>query len=104
MFTDTQRKQHIERIQQFRYIDDVFFSVAFDGFKRGVELILRTVLNDESILVEEIYTQKDVINWYGRSVRLDVFLHLPETKRLTAKFNGKTAEPSRKEQGTTVPS
>ncbi len=51
----------------------MFFSVAFDGFKRGVELILRVVLNDGSIIVEELYTQKDVINWYGRSVRFDVF-------------------------------
>ncbi|MBQ9364566.1 MAG: PD-(D/E)XK nuclease family transposase [Schwartzia sp.] len=73
MLTDNQREKHIERIQRFRYIDDVFFSVAFDGFKRGVELILRTVLNDESIIVEELYTQKDVVNWYGRSVRFDVF-------------------------------
>lgn len=73
MPTDNQRKKHIERIQRFRYIDDVFFSVAFDGFKLGVELILRKVLNDESIIVEELYTQKDVINWYGRSVRFDVF-------------------------------
>lgn len=73
MLTDNQRKKHIEHIQQFRYIDDVFFSVAFDGFKRGVEIILRVVLNDESLIVEELYTQKDVINWYGRSVRFDVF-------------------------------
>ena len=73
MITDRQRENILQKIQSFRYIDDFFFSVSLDGFKPGVELILRTVLNNNRIIVDEIYTQKDVINWYGRSVRFDVF-------------------------------
>ncbi len=73
MITNKQRENLLQKIQSFRYIDDFFFSVSLDGFKPGVELILRTVLNDNHIIVDELYTQKDVINWYGRSVRFDVF-------------------------------
>ncbi len=71
--TKSQREKTLERIQQLRYIDDIFFSVSLDGFKPGIELILRTVMDNDRIIVDELYTQKDVINWYGRSVRFDVF-------------------------------
>ena len=73
MVTNEQRASILQKIHDFRYIDDFFFSVSLDGFKPGVELILRTILNDDRIVVVELYTQKDVINWYGRSVRFDVF-------------------------------
>lgn len=67
------RTKILKAIQKFRFIDDIFFSVAFDGFIPGVELILRTVTGNCRIVAEEVLTQKDVKNWYGKSVRFDVF-------------------------------
>lgn len=60
-------------IQNFRFIDDLFFSIGLNNFKAGIELILRTVKGDDSIVVDEVFTQEDVINWYGKSVCFDVF-------------------------------
>ena len=71
--TDEQRSQILAKIQQFRYIDDLFFSVGLSNFKPGIELILRTVRGDDSIVVDEVFSQEDVINWYGKSVCFDVF-------------------------------
>ena len=51
----------------------IFFSVALDGYKPGVELILRIVTGDERIVVDEVATQKEVLNWYGKGVCFDVF-------------------------------
>ena len=61
------------KIQQFRYIDDLFFSVGLSNFKEGIELILRTVKGDDRISVDEVFTQEEVVNWYGKSVCFDVF-------------------------------
>lgn len=61
------------KIQNFRFIDDLFFSIGLNNYKAGIELILRTVKGDDSIVVDEVFTQEDVINWYGKSVCFDVF-------------------------------
>lgn len=68
------RRKLIETIQNFRLIDDTFFNIYMDGNKSGMELFLRLILDDASIQVKELLTQREVPNMYGRSVRFDVFV------------------------------
>ena len=75
-----QREKILQAIQAFRYIDDFFFNVALDGYKPGIELILRTVMGDNRIVVDEVVTQKDAVNWYGKSVCFDVFASAGDEK------------------------
>lgn len=79
-FTDEQRSLILAKIQEFRYIDDLFFSVGLSNFKAGIELILRTVKGDDSIVVDGVFTQEEVVNWYGKSVCFDVFASSGEEK------------------------
>ena len=68
-----ERQKMIEAIQQFRLIDDVYFSAFFDGDKASMELVLRIILGKPSLHVVEMRAQNEVPNMYGRAVRFDVF-------------------------------
>ena len=68
-------EKFLDKIQRLRYIDDIFLSVALDGYKPGVELILRIVTGIRHLRVLEIYTQKVVTNLYGRGVCFDIFAY-----------------------------
>ena len=59
-----------ERVEGFRPIDDVFFEVLADD-REVCQEILRTILEDKALIVEEVIVQRSVRNIYGRSVRLD---------------------------------
>lgn len=63
-------EEKIAKVKDFRPIDDVFFEVLADDV--GVcEEILRTILEDDKLIVEEVIVQGSKKNIYGRSVRLD---------------------------------
>ncbi|MBR4152294.1 MAG: Rpn family recombination-promoting nuclease/putative transposase [Selenomonadaceae bacterium] len=66
-------KKHCARIQEYCFMDDIFFSVCFDGNKKCVQYILRIILDKEDLIVEEVHSQQTIEIVYGRSVRLDVF-------------------------------
>ncbi len=59
-----------ERVEGFRPIDDVFFEVLADD-REVCQEILRTILEDKALIVEEVIVQRSLKNIYGRSVRLD---------------------------------
>lgn len=64
-----------EKVKNLRPIDDVFFEVLAE--KREVcEEILRTILEDPKLVVNEVVTQSSARNIYGRSVRLDALCTL----------------------------
>lgn len=63
-------EQKIERIKQFRPVDDVFFEVLAKDIPFDQEM-LRLILDDEELIVEDVIVQSDERNLYGRSVRLD---------------------------------
>lgn len=64
-----------EKVQDFRPIDDVFFEVLAKN--KGVcEEMLRTILEDSTLIVEDVIVQSDERNIYGRSVRLDALCTL----------------------------
>ena len=63
-------EQKIERIKRFRPVDDVFFEVLAKDIPFDQEM-LRLILDDEELIVEDVIVQSDERNLYGRSVRLD---------------------------------
>ena len=69
------QKEKIERIKEFRLIDDVFFEV-FASDIQACQEILRTILEDEKLIVNDIIVQSSERNLYGRSVRLDALCTL----------------------------
>ncbi len=72
MKTFEEKKRQVE---EFRPIDDVFFEVLADD-PEVCEEILRTILEDKELTVEEVIVQKSIKNIYGRSVRLDALCML----------------------------
>ena len=65
-------QQDLERIKQFRYMDDDFMSVCLEDNIEGVELILRIVIGREDIKIKSVRTQEPLKNLQGRSAILDV--------------------------------
>lgn len=66
------REEILEKIKEFRLIDDSFMSRVFDENIECTELILRIILNEPDIKVNEVHTQKEIKNLLGHSVRLDI--------------------------------
>ena len=58
------------KVKDLRPIDDVFFE-ALAHNPEVMEEILRTILEDDKLIVKDVIVQSDQRNIYGRSVRLD---------------------------------
>ena len=52
--------------------DDILFGAVFEDLGAAQELV-RTVLDDETIVLKEATTQKDITNVRGHSIRLDMY-------------------------------
>lgn len=63
----------LEKIRQFRLIDDDFFRVCFQDDIEGVAFILRILMDKNDLEVVSCKTQHSVKNLHGHSVILDVF-------------------------------
>lgn len=70
---DPNRSQKLERLKQLRLLDDSLFTKCLDDNAKSMELILGIILNDPSIKVSEVRTQKHIEEIQNRSVRLDIF-------------------------------
>ena len=68
-------EEKLERVKNFRPIDDVFFEVLAEN-KEVLEEMLRTILEDSGLIVLDVITQHSARNIYGRSVRLDALCTL----------------------------
>lgn len=69
---DRKHQEDLERIKNFRLLDDDFFTKCFEGDTECIELVLRIVLNKSDLKVVDVRTQVFVENIKNRSVRLDV--------------------------------
>lgn len=69
-----------KKVRDFRPIDDAFFEVLADdtGF---CQEMLRILLDDEELIVEEVIVQSSERNIYGRSVRLDALCTFEDGKK-----------------------
>lgn len=69
---DRKHEEDLQRLRNFRLLDDDFMTKCFEGNKECIELILRIVLDKPDLRVEDVRTQVFVENLLKRSVRLDV--------------------------------
>ncbi len=69
-----------EVIRRFRPIDDTFFEVLVQKPK-VCEEILRVILQDEELVVEQVVPQAHLRNLYGRSVCLDALCVMQDGRR-----------------------
>ena len=74
-------EQKKEKVKDLRPIDDVFFEVLAAN-KLVCQEILRTIMEDPKLLVEDVIVQSSERNIYGRSVRLDALCVLGDGKRV----------------------
>ena len=73
-------EEKIQRVKDLRPIDDVFFEVLAQN-PRVCEEMLRTILDDQNLIVEDVIPQSSERNIYGRSVRLDALCILGDGTR-----------------------
>ena len=71
---DERYRKFLPKIQQFRLMDDTFMSLVFQN-KACTEFLIRTILDDDSLVVIHVDTQNSLKNLRGRSVRLDITAH-----------------------------
>lgn len=64
-----------EKVRDFRPIDDAFFETLADD-RAFCQEILRVILSDKKLVVEDVIVQNSKRNLYGRSVRLDALCTL----------------------------
>lgn len=79
---DFERKhaEDLERIRNFRLMDDDFMSKVFEE-KECAAFLLKVILNRDDLTVREVHGQHDLKNLQGRSVRLDI-LAVDESGRM----------------------
>lgn len=73
--TETINRKHqedLQRLREFRLMDDDFLTKCFEGNTECIELVLRIVLDMPDLNVLDVRTQVFVENLLNRSVRLDV--------------------------------
>lgn len=71
-WADKKREKILQRIQDFRLLDDDFMTKCFENNIECTELILRIIMDKPDLQVNEARTQYTIKNLQGRSVRLDV--------------------------------
>lgn len=68
-----EKKQYIlNRIQEMCYFDDEFMTKCLEDYPTGIELMLRIIMNDNTLVVKETQVQSVIKNLQGRSIRMDV--------------------------------
>lgn len=70
--TDNMQKEFLEKIKEFRLLDDDFMSKVFEDDYECIELLLHIIMEKPDLKVEEVRTQYSIKNLLGRSVRLDI--------------------------------
>lgn len=65
----------IERVRQLRPIDDAMFKKLAES-KDVCQEILRVILDDNKLVVDEVISEDSIANIFGRSVRLDALCTL----------------------------
>ena len=68
---DRKHQEDLERIRNFRLMDDDFMSKVFED-TACAEFLLKIILNRDDLTVQEVHGQHDIKNLQGRSVRLDI--------------------------------
>lgn len=65
-------KEDLQRLKEFRLLDDDFLTKCFDGNTECIELVLQIILDKSDLKVSDVRTQVFVENLLNRSVKFDV--------------------------------
>ena len=66
------RPDTLERIKNFRLMDDIFMTKCFEGDLECTELVLRIVMERPDLVVQSVKVQSPYKNLQGRSLTLDI--------------------------------
>ena len=64
--------KHRDRILNYCFMNDIFFSVCFDRNVECVQYVLQIILDKSDLIVKSATSQCTMENFFGRDVRLDV--------------------------------
>lgn len=67
-----EHQQDLERLANFRLLDDDFMTAVFQGNTECTEILLRIIMDKPSLNVRKVITQDSIKNIQGRSVRMDI--------------------------------
>lgn len=70
-----------KKLQELRLLDDVLMRAFFRQDKESVQLVLQIILKNNTLKVKGVWTQDDLTNLIGRSVRLDIYAEDDEGKK-----------------------
>ena len=85
---DEKNVRNMEVIRNFTLLDDTFMTQVFSGNIPATQMLLRTVLQRDDMIVERSVTQLMLANLYGRSVRLDIYARDAEGKQYDIEVQG----------------
>ncbi len=80
---EEKRQNNLERIKNFRLLDDDFMTACFQDNIEGTELVVQIIMDNMDLRVTDVKTQHTMKNIHGRSARLDVYA----TDHLGKKYN-----------------
>ncbi len=69
---EQKHQENLQRLKNFRLLDDDFLTKCFEGDTAGIELVLQIVMERPDLKVLDVRTQVFVENLLNRSVRLDI--------------------------------
>lgn len=64
----------IERVQNFRLMDDIFFNAFMQDYPEGMEYVLNVIMGRDDLKVIRLETQMEIPGVIARGVRFDVFV------------------------------
>lgn len=70
---EQKQRDNLERIENFRLLDDDFMTACFQDNIEGAELLVQIIMNNKELRVTDVQTQYTIKNIHGRSARLDVY-------------------------------
>ena len=70
---EEKRQNNLERIKNFRLLDDDFMTACFQDNIEGTELVVQIIMDNMDLRVTDVKTQHTMKNIHGRSARLDVY-------------------------------
>ena len=70
---NNKQKELLNKIKEFRLLDDDFMSKVFEDNYECIELLLHIIMEKPDLKVKEARTQYSIKNLVGRSVRLDIY-------------------------------
>ena len=86
---DEQRQKDLERIAKLRLMDDDFLSVCMENNIKGAQLMIRIILDDDSIVVKRVETQKEYKNLSEHSFCFDVYAEDADGRHIEAEVQRK---------------